>query len=166
VIVVKRALTAMALPERLEPEIAAILARVEEPRLALGPMLRAAQRALGWLSDATLAEIAALAGVGADDAANIAGYFDLARSPPEARHVIEVCVNVNCRRRGGDAILARCKERLGLDVGERSADGIFLLEEVVCLKHCESGPAMRVNHEIMDELSVERVDAILSGLPR
>src|SRR4051812_10561001 len=109
----------MPFSERLEAEIAVIVGRAEEPRLALVPMMRAAQGALGWLSAETLADIAARAEMEPEDAANIADYFDLARRPPEARHVIEVCVNVHCRRRGGEAILARCEARLGLAAGER-----------------------------------------------
>ncbi len=131
---------------------------------ALMPMLRAAQRALGWIDPATLADLAGRAGVALDDAANVAAYFGLRLAPPEARHVVEVCVNLDCRRRGGEAILARCRERLGIDPGERSADGGFLLLEVVCLKRCESGPAMRVDQEIVDEVTPERAGAILDGL--
>src|SRR3954469_368655 len=117
----------MPFSERIEAEIAAILGRAEERRLALVAVMRAAQRALGWLSAETLADIAARAGMEPEDAANIADYFDFARRPPEARHVIEVCVNGNCRRRGWGAILAGCEAPLGLVAGERSADGALLL---------------------------------------
>lgn len=154
----------MAYPERLERDLAAILAAAEEPPLALAPMLRAAQRALGWLAPETLADLAARAGVGADDAANIADYLAFRRDPPPAATYVEVCVNVHCRRRGGAAVLARCVDRLGLAVGGRSADGRYALDEIVCLKHCDTGPSMRVNGEIVDGLTPAHVDAILDEL--
>lgn len=151
-------------PDALEREIEAIRARAEEPSEALVPMLRAAQGALGWLGDDTLREIAARAGVAVEDAANIASFLDLRRGPPVARFVVEVCVNVNCRRRGGQAILDRARARLGLEVGAVSADGRFALLEILCLKHCESGPAARIDGEIHDELTASRLDGLLGAL--
>jgi NADH:ubiquinone oxidoreductase subunit E len=154
----------MPFPERLEQSIAAICASAEEPALALAPMLRAVHRALGWLSPEALADVAARAGVGPDDAANIADYLAFRRDPPPAALHVEVCANVHCRRRGGAAVLARCKERLGLDPGGRSPDGRFALDEIICLKHCDSGPSMRVNGEISDQLTPDAVDAILADM--
>jgi|HubBroStandDraft_4_1064222.scaffolds.fasta_scaffold226059_2 NADH:ubiquinone oxidoreductase subunit E len=156
----------MAFPELLERDLAAIRASAVEPAFALAPMLRAAQRALGWLSPETLANLAARAGVGAEDAGNIADYLAFRRDPPPAAISVEVCVNVHCQHRGGAAILARCKARLGLDVGGRSPGGRFALDEVVCLKRCASGPSMRVNGEILDELTPGRVDEILAEIVR
>jgi NADH:ubiquinone oxidoreductase subunit E len=154
----------MAFPERLEHALAAIRASASEPALALAPMLRAAQRSLGWLGPETLADLAARAGVGAEDAANLADYLAFRRDPPPAAISVEVCVNLHCQRRGGAAILARCKDRLGLDVGGRSPDRRLALDEVVCLQRCESGPSMRVNGEILDALTPDRVDEILAAI--
>jgi NADH-quinone oxidoreductase subunit E len=152
---------AQPFPEPLAGELTSIAASAEEPSAALVPMLRAVQRALGWIDDAALHEVAARAGVDPADAANIAAYFDFRREKPAAERVVEVCVNVNCQRRGGRAVLDHCRARLGLEVGETSADGVWSLQEVVCLKHCESGPALRYKGEIFDALTPARVDEIL-----
>lgn len=151
----------VSLPAALMTELDAIRARSDDPSEVLVPMLRAAERALGWLSDAAIREVAERARVDVDDAANIASYFDMRRAPPIAANVIEVCVNVHCRRRGGEAILDHVRARLGLEVGETSADRRFSLQEIVCLKRCESGPALRHNGDIEDALTPARVDEIL-----
>lgn len=127
-------------------------------------MLRAAQAALGWLADDTLADLAARAGVPAEDAANIAVYFGLRRSPPAGRVVVEICVNVDCRRRGAQAVLDRARTRLGVEVGAVSPDGRCALQEIVCLKRCGFGPAARVDGVIHDELTPDRIDALLAPL--
>lgn len=145
----------------LSRDLDALREAAEEPSRALVPMMRAVQRALGWVSDDALREIAARAGVGVEDAENLAAYFDFVRQRPAAASVVEVCVNINCQRRGGAAILDACRAKLGLDLGETSADGAFALREVVCLKRCESGPALRFNGEIFDELTAARVGEIL-----
>jgi NADH-quinone oxidoreductase subunit E len=155
-----------AYPAPLVEELAAIHARADEPGEALVPMLRAVQRALGWVGDDALADVAARAGVAAEDAANVAAYFGVRRAPPAAARVVEVCVNVSCLHRGGEAILAACSARLGLAVGETSADGGYALLEIVCLKRCESGPAMRVDGEIFDGLTPARaLEIVLERAP-
>ena len=146
-------------PEPLERDLEALLARAPEPPLALVPMLRAVERALGWLDDHALAALAARAGVSVEDAHNLAAYFDVSRSPPEARFVVEVCVNTACRRRGGEVLLEGLAARLR---GETA--GRFALREIVCLDRCESGPALRVDGEIHDELTVERALSLLDAL--
>lgn len=151
------------LPAALAGELDALRARHDDPSDTLVPMLRAAERALGWLSDATLAEVARRAGVDPGDAANIASYFAMRREAPVAAHVLEVCVNLSCQRRGGAAILDHCRARLGLAPGETSADGRWSLQEIVCLKRCESGPAIRYDGEIMDGITPARVDEILGS---
>jgi NADH-quinone oxidoreductase subunit E len=78
--------------------------------------------------------------------------------------VVEVCVNINCLRRGGQALLERAASRLGLHAGAVSADGRVALQEIVCLKRCESGPAVRLDGEIHDDLTPARLDALLGPL--
>src|SRR5689334_16818579 len=100
----------MRFPPRLESTLAALLAERPEPAGALVPSLRAIQKETGWVSDQALAELAIRLGVALDDAANIAGYFGMVRTPPAARHTLEVCVNVFCRRQGSEAVLDRLRE--------------------------------------------------------
>lgn len=151
-------------PDRLEIELARILADRPDPAGALVPSLRAIQRATGWISDEALAEVAVRLGVEIDDAGNIAAYFAMVRTPPAARHTLEVCVNVSCRRQGSEAVLARLSERLGIAPGEVSRDGSFALVDIVCLRRCGSGPSIRVDGEIRTEVRADAVDALLADL--
>jgi NADH:ubiquinone oxidoreductase subunit E len=156
----------MVFPDRLERTLAELL--LDRPDLpgALVPSLRAIQRATGWISDEALEEIALRLGVPVDDAANIAGYFAMVRTPPAARHTIEVCVNGSCRRQGSEAVLTRLGERLRLSPGEVSADGAYALVDIVCLRRCGSGPSLRVDGEILERFHVDTVDALLAELDR
>jgi NADH:ubiquinone oxidoreductase subunit E len=153
-------------PAPLAEQLDALRARAEEPGQALVPMLRAVQRSLGWVSDDALDDVAARAGVAAEDAANIAAYFDVRRAPPPAARVVEVCVNVDCLRRGSRAILEACRQRLGVAIGETSADGRFLLQEIVCLKRCGLGPTVRINGEVFEHLTPARtLEIVLEPAP-
>ena len=152
----------------LEAELQALLDRCraqdDEPRATLVPALKALQRELGFVGAAELGEIAVRLSVDEADAANIADYFEIRRSPPEARHQLEVCVNLSCRRRGSAALLERCQERLGVDIGGVMADRRVSLGEVVCLKLCEMGPNLRVDGESLIGVGLVQMDAILDRL--
>ncbi len=159
----------MRFPERLEITLAELLAERTDPADCPGaivPSLRAIQRAAGWVSPDALEEIAARLGVALDDAANLADYFGMVRTPPAARHTIEVCVNASCRRQGSEAVLDRLRERLGVEPGQVSRDGAFALADIICLRHCGSGPSIRVDGEIRDGFAADAVDALLADLAR
>jgi NADH-quinone oxidoreductase subunit E len=151
-----------------EAELQALLDRCQEqddePRAALVPALKALQREVGFVGAAELDELAGRLGIPANDAANIAQYFEIRRSPPEARHRLEVCVNISCRRRGSAALLERCQERLGVDIGGVMEDRRVSLGEVVCLKLCEMGPNLRVDGESLIGVGLVEMDTILDRL--
>lgn len=154
----------MRFPDRLEQVLATLLSSHPEPETALVPMLRAAQRELGFIAAETLREIAARIGVSEEDAENIATYFSFRREHTASRWVVEVCVNVSCRHRGGDAVLERCKASLGVGLDEPTPDGLFTLKEIVCLGACESGPNLRVDRDRHEGMTPEKVDDLLALL--
>ena len=154
----------MRFSDRLEQQIEELLARHPVQRTALIPMLRAIQKQEGYLSDEALQEVAIRLGVNAVDVENILGYFDIRRQKPLSRHVLQVCVNVHCRRRGSEALLEHCKRTLGIEVGQATLDRMFSLQDIVCLGACDAGPNIRVDQELHEGVTPEQVDAILSRL--
>jgi NADH:ubiquinone oxidoreductase subunit E len=158
----------MRFSEPLEAQLSTLLERCEdqedEPRAALVPALKAMQRELGFVGKDELEELAARLGIGVEDAENIATYFEIRRSEPAAKHHLEVCVNISCRRRGSAALLERCQERLGIDVGEVTADKKVSLGEVVCMKLCEQGPNIRLDGESLIGVGLLQMDGILDRL--
>ena len=58
----------------------------------------------------------------------------------------------------------RLRERLGIEPGEVSRDGTYALVDIVCLRRCGSGPALRIDGEIRDGVHIDAVDALLAGL--
>ena len=66
--------------------------------------------------------------------------------------------------RGGEDILEHCKKRLGIGHKETTADGLFSLEEVECLGACCGAPAMQVNYDFYEDLTAEKIDALMERL--
>ncbi|MCB1749679.1 MAG: NAD(P)H-dependent oxidoreductase subunit E [Gammaproteobacteria bacterium] len=95
----------------------------------------------------------------------VASFYSMYETEPCGRHCVAVCTNVSCMLRGSDEIVAHIERKLGIKIGESTADGrIFLKPEEECLAACCGAPMMQVDHVYYENLTPERVDEILDGL--
>jgi len=131
-------------------------------RSALVPMLLYAQDELGYVSDAAVHEIAARIGIFELDVRNVLSYYSMLRTQPAGKYNVQVCTNISCMLRGGYEILAHCKNKLGVGHKETTPDGQFSVEEVECIGACCWAPAMQVNYDFHENLTPDKVDAILA----
>jgi NADH-quinone oxidoreductase subunit E len=77
---------------------------------------------------------------------------------------VEICTNVSCCLTGGERIFEHLKRKLEVANGGTTADGRLTVREVECLGACGTAPAMLVDEEMHERLSVEKVDEIVGGL--
>jgi len=95
----------------------------------------------------------------------VATFYSMFDLEPVGRNKIAVCNNISCMLCGGDNIISHIEKRLGIKVGETTADGrVTLKREEECLAACSSAPMMAVNGHYHENLTLEKVDAILDGL--
>src|SRR6202789_1818846 len=87
-------------------------------RSALVPMLLYAQDETGYLSDAVIAEVAERVGVSELEVRNVISYYSLLRTKPAGKYHVQVCTNISCMLRGGNELLAHCKQLLGIGTKE------------------------------------------------
>ena len=76
-------------------------------------------------------------------------------------NVILLCDSVSCWIMGYEDIRSHLKERLGVELGETTADGKFTLLPMACLGTCDRAPAMMVGGDLHRNLDNEKVDEIL-----
>ena len=139
----------------------ALVRKYPVQRSALVPMLLYAQDEIGYLSETAIAEIADRLSLTVLDVRNVATYYSMLRFKPAGKFNIQVCTNISCMLRGGQEILAHCKDRLGIGHKETTPDGLFSLEEVECIGACSWAPAVQVNYDFHEELTPESMDALL-----
>ena len=95
----------------------------------------------------------------------VATFYSMFQTRPVGRNDVAICTNVSCMLRGADDIVEHVEKKLGVKLGESTADGrIFLKKEEECLAACCGAPMMMVNHEYHENLTTEQVDEILDGL--
>jgi NADH-quinone oxidoreductase subunit E len=94
----------------------------------------------------------------------VATFYTMYELEPVGRHKICVCTNVSCMLCGSDEVVDHLGKRLGIGLGETTADGRVTLKEVECLGACGGAPMMQVNKHFHENLTPEKIDAILAAL--
>lgn len=127
--------------------------------------LSAVQHEEGYLSTEMMDAVADYIGMPEIAVYEVGSFYSMFELKPVGRHTIAVCNNISCMLRGGDSILEYVEKKLGISVGESTADGKFYLKkEEECLAACCGAPMMQVNHVYYEHLTPEKVDEILDGL--
>jgi NADH-quinone oxidoreductase subunit E len=129
---------------------------------ALLPVLHLAQESFGgWLSAETMDYVASLLAIEPIEVYEVATFYSLYRLQPAAKFQFEVCQTGPCMLRGSDQIIDYIKDKLGIGVGETTADGLFSLRTVECLGACGYAPMMQLGKTYREHLTPEKVDAIV-----
>ena len=95
----------------------------------------------------------------------VASFYSMFATRPCGRHHLSVCTNISCMLRGGEELVAHVEQRLGIKLGQSTADGrIFFKREEECLAACTGAPMMMVDHVFHENLTPENIDKILDEL--
>ena len=95
----------------------------------------------------------------------VATFYSMFQTRPVGRHNVAICTNISCMLRGADDIVAHVEGKLGVKLGESTADGrIYLKREEECLAACCGAPMMMVDHVYHENLTNDKVDELLDGL--
>jgi len=95
----------------------------------------------------------------------VATFYSMFQTREVGRNEVAICTNVSCMLRGADDLVEHVEKKLGVKLGESTADGkIFLKKEEECIAACCGAPAMMVNHKYYEKLTTAMLDEILDGL--
>ena len=151
------------IPSSLREELAARIAAAITHREAAVDIMKELQRHYGWLTDEAVAEAAELLGLSTLQVEELATFYEMIYRRPVGSRVIHLCDSISCWSCGAEAIMAHLRERLGVEAGGTTADGLFTLIPCACLGNCGEGPTMMIGDTLYGRLTPARVDDILSA---
>lgn len=153
----------MSLSHSLRHAIAEAIGHHGGRRPAMLESLRMIQHEHGWVSDAHLAEAAAILDVTKAEMDDIATFYSLIFREPVGRTLILLCDGASCYLNGGEDVRDRVMERLGIGFGETTPDGEYTLINVCCVGACDKAPAALVGRDrvVVGPLSPHDLDALL-----
>ena len=138
----------------------------ERKRSALLQALWAAQEQNdGHLTDELIAGVSAYLDIPPVWAYEVANFYSMFEIKPVGRNNVAICTNISCWLNGAEDIVRHCERKLGVKLGESTADGrVYLKQEEECLAACAGAPMMVVNGHYHEKLDTEKVDEILDAL--
>jgi NADH-quinone oxidoreductase E subunit len=141
-----------------------MVGRYPQKEAAMLPVLYLAQREFGYLSEEAIAYVAKLMGQSPARVQGVVSFYTMLNMRPIGRHHIQVCRTLPCALGGAEKITGFIKQKLGIDVGQTTADGRFTLSEVECLASCGTAPMMQINDNYYENLTEAKVTQILDSL--
>ena len=151
----------MKFSDQFEARFADMLTHYPTRRSVLVPTLLYAQDEVGYLSDDVIRELAQRLELTELEVHNVISYYSMLTTKPRGKFNVQVCTNIACMLRGGEELLDHCKAKLGIGHKGTTPDGKFSLEEVECIGACSWAPAVQVNYDFHENLTVEKMDKVL-----
>jgi NADH-quinone oxidoreductase subunit E len=128
------------------------------------PCLRRIQEERGYVAEEDIEALVAWLGVPRVQIDEVLSFYTQFRREPVGRWHLQVCRNVSCSMRGAEGLLGHLCGKLGVEQGATTADGRFTVSTVECLGSCGTAPVVVVNEAYHENMSAEKVDALLEGL--
>ncbi len=123
-------------------------------------ILREAQDALGYLPASALTAIARALALPRAQVEGVAGFYSFFHLAPVGRYRVLFSDNITDRMLGSAELLERLCNKLWIERGKVSEDGLVSVDTTSCTGMCDQGPALLVNGRAMTRMSAERIDRI------
>ncbi len=137
----------------------------EQKQSAVMACLAIVQQELGFVSTDSEAEIASYLGMPAMAVHEVTTFYNMYNQRPLGKYKLNVCTNLPCQLRDGQKALHHLERKLGITMGETTADGLFTLQQSECQGACADAPVLLVNDRTMCSfMSNDKLDQLIDGL--
>jgi formate dehydrogenase subunit gamma len=129
-------------------------------------ILHALQAVFGYVPEPSIPMIASALNLSRAEVHGVFTFYHDFRHEPAGRHVLKLCRAEACQAAGGDALAARAEARLGIAIGNTTADMRVTLEPVYCLGLCATAPSAMLDGRVVGRLNEARLDALVAEAQR
>jgi NADH-quinone oxidoreductase subunit E len=137
----------------------------DQKQSAVMACLAIVQQEQGFVSTDAEREVAAYLGMAPMAVHEVTTFYNMYSQHECGKYKLNVCTNLPCQLRDGQTALHYLEKKLGVRMGETTADGLFTLQQSECLGACADSPVMLVNDRAMCSfMSEEKLDQLVDGL--
>ena len=138
------------------------MAQLKEVQGGLMPILQLAQRTFGYLPEEILVIIEKDTKIPLAEIYGVATFYSQYSLTPKGEINVDVCTGTSCYSLGGEKLLAKVEEVLGIKCGSKTEDGKFYLGSSKCHGLCAISPVLTVNEDVYVNVNIDEVEEILS----
>ncbi len=154
----------------LSPERKAVLddllTRYPTKKALTLPLLHLCQEQEGYVSPDVVDYVARTLDVSTAHVQGVSTFYTLYMQNKVGKHCIWVCRTLSCELGGADKLQHHLEKTLGIHAGETTKDGEFTLLKAECLAGCGQAPMIQLDDEYFENLTNEKVDAILADVKK
>jgi NADH-quinone oxidoreductase subunit E len=156
----------MALIDTRKQDIDHHLAKYPDKQSAVMPLLYIAQEEYGYITLEAMQEIADILDLDVTHVKSIVGFYTMYYDKPKGKYLLQICTDLPCALRGAEELSEHVCKKLGVKPGETTEDGLFTVENVMCLAACDKAPLMQVNFHYYENLDIDKVNELIENLRR
>ena len=148
----------------MEVQIVRTLQQYPDSGAALLPVLWLCQERWGWISPGIMEAVGKRLDLAPAFVEGVVSFYTMYQRRPPGKYLLQVCTTLSCQLCDTSALVDHLKQRLCIDFGETSGDGLFTLVDVQCLGACGEAPVIQINSDYHTDLNVQKLDALLDRL--
>lgn len=137
------------------------LQQVPVKKAACIEALKIVQQQRRWISDESVADIAAMLDMSTAEVDSVATFYNLIFRQPVGRHVILLCDSISCYVMGYTKIKQALTDLLHIGYGQTTPDDRFTLLPNACLGTCDHAPALMVDNDLYRDIAITDLPQIL-----
>ena len=142
-------------------QITEIVERYKNEETPLMMILEAIQTEYGYIPLEVQELVSELTGIPVAEIYGVVTFYSFFSLKPKGKYVIGVCLGTACYVKGGQLVLDKFQEMLGIKVGETTEDGLFSLDALRCIGACSIAPAVSVNGKVYQRMDPSKVAAVI-----
>ncbi len=141
-----------------------LLTRYPNKEATLLPVLHLAQEEWGWISPEVVYYVGELLDLSPATVFGVVSFYNMYNQKPVGRYHLQVCTNLSCMVNNAYDIYEHLCERLSVNPGQTTRDGLYTVAEVECLGSCGTAPVVQVNNDYHENMNVPKMDELLGKL--
>jgi len=137
----------------------------DQKQSAVMACLAIVQQELGHVSTDSEQVVADYLGMAPMAVHEVTTFYNMYNQHATGKYKLNVCTNLPCQLRDGQKALHHLEHKLGVRMGQTTADGLFTLQQSECLGACADAPVLLVNDRSMCSfMSNDKLDQLVDGL--
>ncbi|MDH5716153.1 MAG: NADH-quinone oxidoreductase subunit NuoE [Spirochaetia bacterium] len=126
--------------------------------------LHLVQEDIGYISKPAIEYVAKRVGVSKSWVEGVCTFYSMYNKKPVGKYHLQVCHNVSCWLNGSDKLEETIKEKLNIEHGETTKDGLFTFTHVECLASCGTSPVVQVNNDYHEKMDPQKLEELIEKL--
>lgn len=150
--------------EEAKSRVAKLRELYPDPKSAVMPLLFIVQEENGHIGNDAIHWVSEQTGISPVHVMELVTFYTMYRREPLGKYHIQVCRTLSCALCGAKGLMEKLRERLGVEPGEVTPDGMFSYEYVECLGSCGTAPMCEINDRYFENLTPERLGELVDQI--